>query len=122
MKQISKTQVEKRLKKKTNSILVETIIKLKKTNPLVAKILATPKKKSVKINLDRINKESKEGDKILIPGKILSNGELNKKLEIVAWSASEKAIQKIQKSKSNFKEIIEEIKKNPELKNLKILK
>ena len=116
---ISKTKIEKRMKKKTDSDLVETIIKLKKTNPEAAKELARPKRLWASINLDLIDKQGKD---VLIVGKVLSQGELNKPVKIVAWGASEKAIEKMNKSKANFVLIIDEMKKNPELKNLLILK
>ena len=32
---ISKTKIEKRMRQKTNPLLVETIVKLKKTNPTI---------------------------------------------------------------------------------------
>ena len=48
---ISKTQIDKRMRKKTNEYLVETIKTLKRTNVEVAKILAMPKKKNTILNL-----------------------------------------------------------------------
>ena len=44
-----------------------------------------------------------------------------KKLKIVAWSASEKAIEKMKAAKTEFVELTEEMKKNPQLKDLKLL-
>jgi len=119
---ISKSKIEKRLKSKTNPELVKTIIKLKKTNPEVAKILAMPVKKQSKINLRKIDKILKEKENVLVPGKILSSGELTKKIKIVGFSASEKALEKIKKSGSEFIELTEEIKKNPQLKEMVIIK
>jgi large subunit ribosomal protein L18e len=121
MEKISKTRIEKRLRKKTNRELVGTIIKLKKTNVAIAKILATPRKKWIKLNLETIEKKTKEGDKILVPGKVLSSGNLTKKLKIVAWAASEKAIEKMKAAKTEFVLMPEEMKKNPQLKDLKLL-
>jgi len=117
---ISKTKIEKRLQQKTNPELVGAIIELKKTNPEIAKILAFPKKKWVALSLEQINKNTKEGDKVLVPGKVLSSGSLDKKIKLVAWNISEKAAEKI-KSKVDFVTIQEEIKKNPKLNDLKLL-
>jgi ribosomal protein L18E len=116
---ISKTKIENRMKEKMNPILVDTIIKLKKTNPIVAKELARPKRRWSSINLKDI--DMVEGD-VLVVGKILSAGDLQKKKKIVAWGASEKALQKIKDSQSTFCLISDEIKKNPELKGYNILK
>jgi ribosomal protein L18E len=116
---ISKTRIEKRMNQKTDSVLVSTIIKLKKTNPVVAKELAKPKRKWAAINLKDI--DMVEGD-VLVVGKVLSAGELRGSKKIVAWSASEKAIEKINDSKSSFVLITDEVEKNPELNGYNILK
>lgn len=116
---ISKSKIEKRMKQKKDPMLVETIIKLKKTNPEVAKELAKPKRKWPSINLKEI--DMVKGD-VLIAGKILSAGDLTSSKKIVAWSVSEKALEKIKDSKSNFVTIIEEMEKNPKLNGFDIIK
>jgi large subunit ribosomal protein L18e len=121
-KQISKTKIEKRLRKKANPELVETIIKLKKTNPEMAKQLVMPVRKQRGVNLEKIDKETKQGENILILGKVLSSGHLSKKIKIVALSVSEKALEKLNQEKIEIVKINEEIKTNPELKNLRIIK
>ena len=119
---ISKSRIEKRLKKKTNPELVRTIIKLKKTNPEVAKLLVMPVKKQSKINLGKIDKILQKKENALVVGKVLSLGELTKKIKIVGFSASKKSLEKIKKSGSEFIKLTEEIKKNPELNGLVIIK
>jgi ribosomal protein L18E len=116
---INKTKIEKRLQQKMDSDLVEVIIKLKKTNPVVAKELARPKRKWPAVNLKDI--DMIKGD-VLVAGKILSAGELSEGKKIVAWSASEKALEKIKSVKGTFISIIEEMKKNPELNGYDILR
>jgi len=120
----SKTKIEKQMKKKTSSLLVKTIISAKKKKGWlkVAEILSGPRKKRVNINLEKINKEAEKGEKIVVPGKVLSQGEINKKLKIIALDFSKKAKEKLLKSKSESSSIIEEIQKNPEAKEIRILK
>lgn len=120
----TRTKIEKQLKKKINPELVHTIIAAKKhKNWLeVASILSGSKRKKINVNLERINKETKEGEKILIPGKVLSSGEINKKIKIVAIDFSERAKEKLLKAGCEVLNILEEIKKNPEAKGVKILK
>lgn len=118
----SKTKIEKRSSKKTNKELAEAITIIKKKNPGFAKYLALPVKKQIELNLDQIDKLVKENEAIFIPGKILSSGVLTKKIKIVSWNASEKAKEKMKDSKTDFVEILEEIKKNPELNNLRLIK
>ena len=107
------------MKQKMDSSLVETIIKLKKTNPAVAKELARPKRRWPAINLKDI--DMVKGD-VLIAGKVLSAGELTEGKKIVAWTISEKALDKVKNAKGTFISIIDEMKKNPELKGYDILR
>ena len=110
------------MRKKKNINLAETIIKIKKKNPDVAKILVRPVRKSLRVNLKDI--ESKAGDfkNILIPGKVLGAGNILKKIRVVALDFSEKAKEKMKNSGVSFATLTEEIKKNPELKDLKVIK
>lgn len=118
----SKTKIEKQAKRKLNPELVETIFLAKKNKNWikVAEMLTRPKKKFIRVNLNKINKEVKEGEKIVVPGKILGGGNLQKKIKIIAFSFSNSAIEKIKKANSEFSYIKEEIKINPEAKNLRI--
>lgn len=118
-KKINKTRIEKRMKCKMDVSLVETIIKLKKTNPVVAKELARPKRRWPAINLKDV--DMIKGD-VLVAGKILSAGDLSGAKKIVAWSASGRAVEKIKNAKGTFVLIIDEMKKNPELNGYDILR
>lgn len=120
----SKTKIEEQLKKKTNSSLVETIIEAKKKKGWleIAAILSGPRKNRNNINLEEINKKGEKGEKIVIPGKVLSQGEFNKKIKVVALGFSEKAKEKILKAGGEVLDMLEEIKKNPDAKGIRILK
>ena len=116
---INKTKIEKRMKQKMDASLVETIIKLKKTNPVVAKELARPKRRWPAVNLKDI--DMIKGD-VLVAGKVLSAGDLSEAKKIVAWAVSEKALDKIKNAKGTFVFIVDEVKKNPELNGYDILR
>ena len=107
------------MKQKMDASLVDTIIKLKKTNPAVAKELARPKRRWPAVNLKEI--DMIEGD-VLIAGKVLSAGNLEGAKKVVAWSISEKALGKIKEANGTFITIKDEMKKNPELNGLDILR
>ncbi|MFW6233743.1 MAG: uL15 family ribosomal protein, partial [Nanoarchaeota archaeon] len=64
----------------------------------------------------------KEGESVIVPGKVLSKGDINKKIKIIALNFSEKAKQKISNNKGEINYIIEEIKKNPNANGLRLLK
>jgi len=120
----SKTFIEKQLERKTNPELVKTIIEAKKKKNWldVASSLSSPRAKRVSMNLDKINEEAKEGETVVVAGKVLSQGELDKKIKVVALGFSEMAKEKIAKAKGDALTILEEIKKNPEAKNVRFLK
>ncbi len=120
----SKTKIEKQLKKKSNPELVRTVIAAKKENAWleVASILTSPKRKRVSVNLSEIDSQAKDNETIVVPGKILSQGEITKKIKIVALSFSDKAKEKLLNSKIEARTILEEIKKNPEAKGIRVLK
>lgn len=120
----TKSIIEKQLKRKTNPELVETIISAKKNKAWleVAGLISTPRKRHSSINLEDIEKVAKEGETLVIPGKVLSQGDLNKKVKIVALNFSEKAKEKLLKSGIKSDSILNEIKSNPEAKGIKILK
>ena len=116
---ISKTKIEKRMQHKMDASLIEIIIKLKKTNPVVTKELAKPKRSWPAINLKDI--DMIKGN-VLIAGKVLSAGDLGEAKKIVAWSASGKALEKIKDAKGTFITINEELKGNPKLNGYDILR
>jgi large subunit ribosomal protein L18e len=119
----SKTKIEFQLKKKTNPDLVETLIKIKKHSKWieVASLMSGSRRNRIQMNLGKINQEAKEGETIVVPGKVLSQGELDKKLKVVAFSFSENARKKISDSKGEAVLILDEIKKNPDFKGIKVL-
>ena len=119
----SKTKIEKQLQRKDGVELVKTIIAAKKNKSWIkiAEILSGPRKNRINLNLNEIDKKVEEEDIVVIPGKVLSQGGVNKKIKIVALNFSDKAKEKLLKSKCEILSIIEEIKKNPAGKGIKIL-
>lgn len=119
----SKTLIEKQMQRKHNQELVKTIIATKKNAKWfkVAELISSPRQRKISINLEKINKETKEGDIIVIPGKVLSQGEINKKIKVIALNFSEKAKEKLLKAKCEVSTILKETKKNPKAKGIKII-
>ena len=121
---ISKTKISKRTENKRNLELVETVNACKKSEAWVkiCQDLLLPKRNRISVNLERIDKESKEGDTVIIPGKVLSQGEITKKIRIISFNYSTSAEEKLSKAKIDYSYIIDEIKKNPKATGVKILK
>ena len=120
----SKTLIEKQLGKKTNPEVVETAIAAKKAKGWVevAGLIAAPRKNHSNVNVSKINDEAKDGDVIVVVGKVLSQGDISKKVKVAALGFSADAKDKLIKSGSKVSSILEEIKSNPEAKGVKIIK
>jgi len=111
--------------KTTNQVLFDTIRDLKKLSAktgvnvfkAVATKLAGSASQRSEVNLSLIEKHVKDGESIIVPGKVLSTGVLTKKnLIIVGFRASTSAIKKIEASGSKFIEIREYISNKPDTK------
>lgn len=120
----SKTLIDKQMKRKTNPELVKTIFKAKKNNKWleVAVLLSSPRRNKISVNLEKIEKETKEGDTIVVPGKVLGDGNISKKIRVVALGFSKEAKEKLKSKKCEVVTILEEIEKNKEARGIKILR
>ena len=115
--------------KKTNPMLTSLIQDLKKSahenDAPIWKDIAVRLEKSLKnwpeVNLNRISKYTGDKETALIAGKVLSTGDLTKKVSIAAWSFSEKSEEKIKKAGGKTLSIEELMKSNPKGKDIRIL-
>lgn len=73
------------------------------------------------VNLYKIEKFAKDGETILVPGKVLSVGSLSKKVDVAAINFSVDAKKKIEEVKGKALSIKELFKQNPEGKKVRIL-
>ena len=121
---ISKTKIGKRIKNKKDEYIVETILLAKKNKGWlkIAQILSAGSRSYSSINLKEIDEKTKEGDTIIVPGKVLGSGELSKKVRICSLGFSESAKEKIKHKKGEIVTILEEIRKNPKAEGVKIIR
>ncbi len=120
---ISKTKINRRVKRKTNSEIVETLKQANK-NPSwrkVAQKISAGRRNYLSINLNEIDKKTSEGDTVAVVGKILGKGEVTKKVRVCALGFSESALEKMKSVKSEAVRLIDEIKKNPKAEGVKII-
>lgn len=109
--------------RKTHPTLVETLLfarKQKAWRPLAQKI-AGPTRAHAAINLDHLDKKTKEGDTIVVPGKVLGTGEVTKRFRVCALSFSKVALEKLKVAHVETVTILEEIKKNAKAEGIKIV-
>jgi len=117
---LSKNKIQKRKKKKTNPELVDTIQVAKSNNLLkLAKNLSGPVRLQKKINLEDLDKLKE--NKVLITGKVLGQGAINKKISVSALSFSDQAREKLKKAGCEMKTIKQEILENKKLEGVKII-
>jgi len=83
--------------------------------------LQSPRRRSVQVNLSKISRFTKQGDVILVPGKVLSAGKLLHHVTIAALSFSRHAREKIHSTGGKCLTLKELIKRNPKGSNIKII-
>jgi large subunit ribosomal protein L18e len=111
-----------------NQSLMDLLQLLKKTSieqdaPIwkrVASDLEKPTRQRRIINIGKLDKYCKDGEVIVVPGKVLGTGGLTKKLSVAAYSFSEEAHRTIS-AKGSALTIRELIHKNPKGDKIKIM-
>ncbi len=68
----------------------------------LAEELKKPRRQKREINISKLNRYTKEGDNVIVIGKLLSSGVLDHKLNIIAFDCSSEALKKVKESKSNI--------------------
>jgi len=109
----------------SNPILKKTIAELKKQNAKLwqrlAVELARATRKRREVNLSKLERNTVNGDYVLVFGKVLGAGILKKKLNVAAWNFSAGAAAAIKKAGGSTLTISELIKKNPKGTGIKVL-
>ena len=112
----------------TNEYLIDLIKTLKKTSierkvniwKAIAVELEKPTRSRRVVNLERINRVGNDNETIIVPGKVLASGDLDKKLTIAAFNFSQEALNKINKKGSAIT-IQELLEKNPKGSKVRII-
>lgn len=87
----------------------------------VAEELLKPRRKRRVVNISRINRYTKEGDIVVVPGKVLGAGTIDHSVTVAAIGFSKSAIEKIKSAGGEAIHILELIKRNPRGSNVKII-
>ena len=118
-----------KISRKTNPNLEELIFELKRLSreneaPIwrtVAKKLEKPARVWAEVNIASIDKHAKAKENILVPGKLLGIGNLTKPVNVAAYSASQSAIEKVEKAGGKFMKITELAAQNPKGSGIRIM-
>jgi large subunit ribosomal protein L18e len=116
--------------KSTNLELRHTVVMLERAGkkqklPLwkdASRLLAMPASLKVEVNVGRISRIAESGGKILVPGKVLGSGIVEKKVVVGAFGFSASAKEKIQLKGGSALSIEEFLKKYPKGSGVKVVK
>jgi large subunit ribosomal protein L18e len=114
----------------TNPQLNETIAALKKTGRKnkaqiwlrVAEFLGKPKRARVAINVSRIARNTKKGEIVAVPGKVLATGSISHAIHIGAFNFSQTARDKIQTAGGSCMSLSKLADDHPKGSKIKILR
>ncbi len=87
----------------------------------IAKELEKPTRQQRAVNLSRISRYAKENETIVVPGKILGNGEISLKIAVASYKISKQALEKLKKAKCKYYSLSQLIKENPKGKKVRII-
>ncbi len=87
----------------------------------VAEYLSRPRRKRAEVNLYKIAKLTKENETVVVPGKVLANGTLDKKVTVAAWAFSEMAKNKIEDAGGRAITLFQLVEENPKGSRVKII-
>ena len=109
-----------RLKELISSLKKQSIEQKSNFWKRIALDLERPTRQHRVVNLSKIEKYSNDNDVVVVPGKLLSGGELNKKVTIIAYSYSRNVLEKTN-GKASIISIEDAMKKYPNGKYIKII-
>jgi large subunit ribosomal protein L18e len=87
----------------------------------VVKDLKKPSRQRRMVNVYKIDKFARDGETVLVPGKVLSVGDMSKKVDVAAIHFSTEARIKIEKANGKAITIKELLAQNPDGKKVRIL-
>lgn len=84
----------------------------------VADDLSYSTRRRREVNLHHINKHTKDKETIVVPGKVLGDGSLDKHVTVAAWQFSKSAMDKLGKNAITIHELM---KSHPKGKDVRII-
>ncbi len=87
----------------------------------VADLLEKPARRRVAVNLSKINRYANQGEYVVVPGKVLGTGVLEKPVVVAAVSFSRRAVEKIRGAGGSALSIRELVRLNPRGSNVRVI-
>lgn len=109
----------------SNPVLVETLDALQKADggiyDTAEQHLGKTNRERPEVNISDIERQSEEGDTILVPGKILGSGKIDNSATVAAFKASDSAKAKIENAGGEFVYIQDLLDENQQGSGVKIV-
>lgn len=113
----------------TNPELINLIRSLKKQSREseariwrdIADFLSRSRRRRIAVNVSRLNRYTKKGETVAVPGKVLAAGKIDHPIKVAAFTFSQSAQTKILKAKGKCLSLSELMKKNPKGTDVKII-
>jgi large subunit ribosomal protein L18e len=114
----------------TNPELASTISHLRRASrqhqaPLwlaVATSLAKSRRTRVVLNLGQVSRHVRDGDVVVVPGKVLGSGFARTKMVIAAFKFSPRALVKVEKAGGRCIPLLKLVEENPEGNNVRLIR
>ena len=87
----------------------------------IALRLERPSRNWAEVNLSKLERNVKDGDVVIVPGKVLGAGNLNKKVTVAAFRFSASAAKAIENAGGKKLTIAELVKENPSGAGVRIM-
>ncbi len=87
----------------------------------IADRVSSSRRRRIAVNVSRLNRYSKEGETVAVPGKVLGAGIVDHPINVAAFAFSEQARSKILKAKGKCLSIQDLMEKNPKGTNVKVI-
>ena len=123
------SRLRKMQKRKSNPNLVKLIDELlvasakneAKVWKDIAERIAKPRRLYAEVNVSKIERYAKDNETIIVPGKVLGSGKINKKVTVAALSFSESAKRKIEDAGGKCLTITQLLEENPRGSGVRIM-
>ncbi len=107
------------------SLIRDLEILAKKENVAIWKRIANdlqkPTRSKRELSVSKLQTFAKKGETMIVPGKILGNGNIDEPITVVSHQISKTAKDKIIAAKGSYRTISEEMKQNPKGNKIRII-
>jgi len=87
----------------------------------IADRLSRSRRSHIAVNVSRLNRYTKEGETMVVPGKVLGAGKIDHPINVAAFAFSDQARSKILRAKGKCLSILDLISKNPKGTDVKVI-